>query len=242
MVALAITFLLFLMICILLSIAGVGSGLALWWDTGEEKASAAGGRSTRLLALAQTSPAPTFSPTPTATLIPTQAATPPPTATVTATPVPASPTATPVPPTATSIPTDTPPPAPTATDAPAPTPTPAFVFDVVEFDKFSTNHTNFDVYIAITDADNRPLAGYRVVGQHSGGMQKESDVSANRWTQNSGAMHYKAGNIKYEVFNSPGGVWTLQLVDEGGQPMAPLLEFPFDTNSPAWYFVLYRRN
>jgi hypothetical protein len=108
-------------------------------------------------------------------------------------------------------------------------------------EKFSTNHLNFDVYIAITDAHNAPLSGYRMLGQHSGGMQVESRVSANRWTENSGAMHYKAGNIKYEVFNSPGGVWTLQLVDEANQPVAPSLEFPFDPASPTWYFVLYRQ-
>lgn len=85
------------------------------------------------------------------------------------------------------------------------------------------------------------MSGYRVIGRHSSGLQIESQVSANDWTVNSGAKHYKAGNIKYEAFNSPSGLWTLQLVDEAGQPVAPPVEFPFDAASPTWYFLLYRR-
>jgi hypothetical protein len=95
--------------------------------------------------------------------------------------------------------------------------------------------------VAITDAANKPLSGYRLIGLHSSGLRVESQVSAGDWTVNSGAKHYKAGNIKYEVFNSPPGVWTLQLVDESGQPAAPPIEFSFDAAQPTWYFLLYRR-
>jgi hypothetical protein len=111
----------------------------------------------------------------------------------------------------------------------------------LETEVFPTNHLNFDVYIAITNDDNKPLSGYRVMGHHSSGIQVESQVSANDWTVNSGAKHYKGGNLKYEAFNPPTGVWSLQLVDEAGQPVAPPLEFPFDASSPSWYFILYRR-
>lgn len=85
------------------------------------------------------------------------------------------------------------------------------------------------------------MSGYRVIGRHSSGLQIDSQVSANDWTVNSGAKHYKAGNVKYEAFNSPSGTWTLQLVDEAGQPVAPAIDFPFDTTSPSWYFIIYRR-
>jgi hypothetical protein len=98
------------------------------------------------------------------------------------------------------------------------------------------------VYVAITNPDNRPLSGYRVLGTHSSGLQIDSPVSAGDWTANSGAMHYKAGNIKYEAPNSPAGVWTLQLVDEANNPVAPPVEFPFDPASPTWYFLLYQRS
>jgi hypothetical protein len=111
----------------------------------------------------------------------------------------------------------------------------------VETQKFDTSHLNFDVYIAVTNEDNKPLSGYRVIGLHSSGVQIESQVSAAEWTVNSGARHYKAGNIKYEAPNSSTGTWSLQLVDEAGQPVAPAVEFPFDVSSPTWYFLLYRQ-
>jgi hypothetical protein len=221
-------------------VAGVGSGLTLWLSSDQPEAIPAG-RSTRVLVMAQSSPAPTFSPTPTATLIPTSTPTLVPTATPTSTPVPPSPTPTAVPPTETPVNTHTPPPLPTATHTPAPTLPPAFAFEVVEFNNFPTSHLNFDVYIAITDNNNKPVSGYRVLGRHSDGLEMDSEISVDRWTQNSGAKHYKAGNIKYEVFTSPGGLWTLQLVDESGQAIAPPVECPFDPANPNWYFVLYRR-
>ncbi len=65
--------------------------------------------------------------------------------------------------------------------------------------------------------------------------------SANDWIHNSGAMHYKGGNMKYEIPNSPGGMWTLQLVDGNRDPVAPPVEFPFDPNSPTWYFLFFER-
>jgi hypothetical protein len=111
---------------------------------------------------------------------------------------------------------------------------------VAEKAQFPTSHPDFDVYIAITDAHNTPLSGYRVIGRHSGGAQIDSAASAGAWTENSGAKHYKAGNIKYHIPNASGGVWTLQLVDGAGQPAAPPVDCPFDPASPGWYFVLYR--
>jgi hypothetical protein len=95
--------------------------------------------------------------------------------------------------------------------------------------------------VAITDDNNNPLSNYRVIGTHSGGLQVESAVSAGAWTENSGANHYKAGNIKYAVPNSPSGIWKLQLVDDDNIPVAPLVELPFDSNNPTWYFLFYER-
>ena len=78
------------------------------------------------------------------------------------------------------------------------------------------------MFVAITDDDNSPLSGYRIVGTHDSGLQLESRESAGAWTENSGAMHYKAGNIKYEALNSP-------------------VEFSFDTANPTWYFLYFER-
>ncbi len=210
----------------------LGSGLTAWLVFNQATPTEIPIR--RVVALASSTPVP--SPTP--TLTPTKTPTPPPTPTPLPTPLPTStftPSPTPLPPTPTPLPTQPPP---TATPTPAP---PSFPFTILETAKFDTSHLNFDVYIAITDEHNKPVSGYRVIGRHSSGLQIDSQVSANDWTVNSGAKHYKAGNIKYEAFNSPSGIWTLQLVDEAGQPVAPAIDFPFDAASPTWYFVIYRR-
>jgi hypothetical protein len=225
-------------LCLLTSFIALSSGLGLWFFFNSEAESAAATpRPTRQIASAPTF-TPTATPTPilTATPSPTSTPTPPPTETPSPTPLP--PTPTPEPPTATPSP---PPVPPTATPQPTDTPAPSYPFAIVETAGFPTNHENFDVYVAITDANNKPLSGYRLLGTHSSGLQVDSQVSAGDWTVNSGAMHYKGGNVKYEAFNSPTGIWTLQLVNEANQPVAPPVEFPFDAGSPAWYFLLYRR-
>lgn len=220
----------------------VSSGGILWW------------LSSHPLTVTPTSTLPS---TPVSYVTPEATATlsPPPTFAPTATPLPTDtptlvvPSPTPAPsntPTATSSPpppTDTPapPPPPTATSLPTDTPAPVFSFEAVEVDPFPTNHLDFDVYIAVTDANNTPLSGYKVVGVHSSGLRVESALSAGDWTENSGAMYYKAGNIKYQVTNSPGGVWQLQLVDQTGAAAAEPLDFSFDPANLKWYFVLYRR-
>jgi hypothetical protein len=218
--------------CLATTFTALGSGVTLWLALGQPELTATPTATPRKLA---TLPSPTPSPIPTFTPIPTDTPTPLPTTTATlvptltpsATPTPAPPTATPLPPTAT--PTNT------------ATPEPSFPFIIQETQGFATSHLNFDVYVAITDEANKPLSGYWVLGRHSSGLQVDSQVSASDWTVNSGAKHYKAGNIKFEALNSPGGVWTLQLVDESGQPVAPMIDFQFDAASPSWYFILYRQ-
>ncbi len=222
--------------CMVMLFTALGSGLTLWLTMNEPVVTATPTASPtrKLAALPSLTPSPgatlTPSPTQTATPLPSETATLVPTLTPspTSSPVPSTPTP-PLPPTPTPIPSDT------------PTPAPSFPFVIKETEGHETNHLNFDVYLAITDKDNKPLSGYRVLGRHSSGLQVDSQVSAGDWTVNSGARQYKGGNLKYEAFNSPTGVWSLQLVDEAGQPVAPAIEFPFDAASPSWYFILYQR-
>lgn len=198
-------------------------------------------RSTSRPTFTATAMPPTITPLPTAT--PTVPATP--------TPTPIPPTATAVPATVTPAPSPTPSPPPTSApavpaSAPIPptataTPAPAFAFAVLESAQFETSHADFDVFVAVTDPNNTPLAGYKVVAEHSAGLRVESALTAGAWTENSGAKHYKGGNLKLSVLNSPTGVWRLQLVDENGNAVAPALEFAFDAANPHWYFMLYRR-
>lgn len=227
-------------LCLLATFLLFGSGMALWFFDGA--GSTAGPQPTRQnFSIVELPPPPTFTPTPSPTPLLT------PTPTPTGTPLP---TTTPLP---TVTPTDTPAPAPTNTPAPTrlpdtptppPTNTPAppdYPFEIKETNQFNTTHPNFDVFVAITDKNNNPLTGYRVIGTHSSGLKIESALSAGAWTENSGAMHYKAGNIKFQAPNSPGGAWNLQLVDADGNPVGPPVEFPFDASSPTWYFLYYER-
>jgi len=223
----------------------LGSGLTMWAAVDRvSNRPTATPRFIRRAAAIQTATPVTNVPSPTsapaATAPPTETPRPSPSATLTSLPTatPLPPSSTPIPPTMTPRPTQSPP---TATTAPPDTPVPTYPFEVLETGRFPTNHFDFDVFVAITNDDNKPLGGYRLLGRHSSGLQWDSDVSANDWTVNSGAMHYKAGNVKYSMLQSPGGTWTLQLVDEAGQPVAPPVEFSFDLADPAWYFLLYKQ-
>lgn len=221
-------------VCIFVVFITIGSGVAYWLTMSNVAAAPS----------ATALPTRRPSPTPSSTSTSTQTSTPTPTPTATATLTP-SPTLTssptPVPPTETLTPIPIPPtPTPAPTNTPVPPP-PSFPFIITETEGYDTNHLDFDVYIAITDAKNKPLNGYRVIGSHSSGMQVESQVSAGDWTVNSGARQYKGGNLKFSVPNSPSGTWSLQLVNEANQAVAPAIQFPFDAAKPTWNFILYRR-
>jgi hypothetical protein len=191
--------------CVLMTFTALGSSLTLWLAMNQPQVTATPTATPRKLAALPrltSSPSatripstatPTPLPTDTATLVPTL------TPSSTPSPTPVTPSATPPPPPPTPVPTDT------------PTPAPSFPFIILESEGHETNHLNFDVFVAITDENNKPLSGYRVLGRHSSGLQADSQVSAGDWTVNSGASQYKGGNLKYEAFNSPTGVWTLQL-------------------------------
>jgi hypothetical protein len=229
-------------LCLLATFILVGSGLTFWLTQGESAGflAVAARPTRRAYTLVQLPPAPTHTNTPSPTHAPTATTIPTHTPTRIATPTPTlPPTDTPLPP-----PTDTPVPSllpPTATPSPTPPPPPDYPFIVKEMGQFPTSHLNFDVFIAVVDDHNKPLPDYRVIGTHSSGLHIESDISAEDWTVNSGAMHYKAGNIKYVALNSPSGLWTLQLVDAAGTPVGPPVELPFDLENPSWYFLLYER-
>jgi hypothetical protein len=222
----------------LAALAVAGSGLVLWL-TVDKTAVVPSSPTPRLARWSM----PTLTPTPASTATPTHTLTPAPTQTDTPTTAP-SPTDTP-----TAAPTSTPEPTPTqapptATPTPSPTDTPAppsFLFIIQETASFPTNHLDFDVYVAITGDNNQPLNGYRVAAFHSSGLQITTEPSAGDWTVNSGARHYKAGNLKLSVPQSDSGAWSLHLLDEGGAPAAPIVEFPFDNSAPTWYFIIYRR-
>lgn len=227
------------MVCLAGALAAAGSGVALWLSV-DKTAAIPPSPTARLVRWSM----PTLTPTPASTATPTHTLTPASTHTATPTTTPTTtdtPTTTPSP-TPAETPTQAPPaatPTPSPTDTPAP---PSFPFTIQETASFPTNHLDFDVYVAITSQDNKPLNGYRVAAFHSNGLQITTEPSAGDWTVNSGARHYKAGNLKISVPQSESGAWTLHLLDEAGTLVAPTIEFPFDNSAPTWYFIIYRRD
>lgn len=188
-------------------------------------------------------PRPTFTATPDYTATPTETATP------TVTPIP---TATPVP-TETPIPTDTPTPLPTDTPRPRPqpptdtpgpptdTPAPEFPFMVAEISPPEFTHTtnsSIIVFVAITDQNNTPLGGYRVVGdspQVEFNSHVESGESCYDWCGGTGVGGYvKVSNAKFEPGAFIDGTWNIYLVDGGGAQVSPVVPLNYSTDPGAW--------
>lgn len=190
-------------------------------------------------------PRPTFTPTPNYTATPIDTATP------TITPIPSDtltpvPTETPAPtdtpaPTETPVPTNTsPPPPPTATFTPAPTPTPDFPFRIKEqgnreFQK--TNYHNITIYVAIVDANNVPIGGLKMVGDHvPSGMHTESPLSDWQWSAANclGCNYIKQGNLKFEPGPFIDGTWNIYLADGNGTKLSEIIPLSYSSNPDQW--------
>jgi hypothetical protein len=201
-------------------------------------------------------PRPTFTPTPDYTDTPTVTSTP------TITPIPTE-TPTPIP-TNTPLPTDTPtptntpeptrrppppPPAPpTNTPAPVPTPTPDFPFTISEqgnreFQK--TNHPAIVVYVAITDANNVPVGGLKVVGDHSSGQHVESAQSDWRWSVVNclDCSYAKQGNLKFEPGSFIDGTWNIYLADSNGTQLSKVVPLAYSADPAQWVwdFIIFKK-
>ena len=231
-----------LLVVVALLIAGAGCVLT---DTLSRRL----GRQARTpLAQVSRTPRPTFTPTPPWTPTPTHTPTPTMTSTPTDTPIP----------TETPIPTDTPTPEPTntprprpqpPTDTPAPPPTPEYPFAVIEISSPEFTHTTnpmIVVYVAITDQNNTPLGGYRVVGDSAQSPYQshvESPPSCYNWCATSGRGGYiKAANVKFEPGPFIDGTWNIYLVDGAGQQVSPVVPLTYSTDPNAWRwdFVAFR--
>lgn len=199
-------------------------------------------------------PRPTFTPTPDWTPTPTVTLTPAATATPTETPIPTEtptplPTDTPVP-TETPLPTDTPKPRPpTATFTPAPptaTPAPSYPFKVIEGPTwFKTTNPILVMYVALTDANNVPVGGLKVVGDHQpSGAHVESALSCHKdfCKRNGEAGTIKQGNVAFEPPVYETGVWNLYVVDGGGAQVSPVIPVTVDFANPGWFFISLRKS
>lgn len=171
----------------------------------------------------------------------------------TPTPVPAPPTNTPLPPTPT--PTSLPPTAtptatstPTVTPTPTATPTPDYAFALEETDQFPTQLPDVDevrIYAYIYSDEAFALPNYSlhverdgeelmVQAQSSGGLPGETRPGPSPYT--------RFANLGTALFQSPAGVWTVQLVDSDQQPVGPSATFVLGENDPnRELYLRYRR-
>lgn len=218
----------------------------------KEKIAGTGGQA-QAVEVAVATPRPTFTPTPDWTATPTVTLTPMPTATPTNTPFPTDtpiPTDTPTPvPTDTPLPTETPPPTntpkpvpPTATFTPAPPPTPSYPFKIAEGPLWvPTTNSWLVIYFALVDANNVPIGGLKVVGDHTNGIHKVSAESCYQYCESNGySGTVKQGNVKFEA-PLESGTWNLYVVDGGGAQVSDVIPMTIDVNNPGWAFMILRR-
>lgn len=199
-------------------------------------------------------PRPTFTATPEWTATPTVTDTPTHTPIPPDTPTPLPPpppTDTPVPPTDTPAPTRKPRP-PTETPTPGPptdTPVPDYPFVIAEqMDRTFSHTTNNFIFVcvAIVDANNTPLYGYKVVGDSPNvefGSHVESAPSCADWCATTGQSGLvKACNVKFEPGPFIDGVWNIRVVDGGGSQVSPTVSLPYSTdpNQWAWDFIVFK--
>jgi hypothetical protein len=115
-------------------------------------------------------------------------------------------------------------------------------------DRMFTKSTNnwVIVFVAIVDANNTPLGGYKVVGDSSDvefNNHVVSPPSCYDWCTTTGQSGYvKAANLKFEPGAFINGTWNIYLVDGGGAQVSAVVSFPYSTdpNSYTWDFVVFK--
>lgn len=183
-------------------------------------------------------PIPTYTPTPVGqqpVAVAPQQANPPapaqPTPTPTDTPVPPTDTPTP-PPTDTPTPTVTPTPSatPTETPSPTPTPTPDYPFALEEAAQFPAQEAvdeEVRVYVYVYSEESFALPGYSVRVEHDGEelpVQAKSVGGLPGETRPGPSPYTRFANLGIAFLEPPGGVWTVQLVQDG-EPVGPPATF-----------------
>lgn len=109
---------------------------------------------------------------------------------------------------------------------------------------YPTTNPILVIYIALTDPNNVPIGGLKVVGDHTpSGLHWESAESCFDFCKASGTKGtIKFGNVTFEPPRYETGVWNLRVVDGGGTPVSDVISVPIDASSPGWFFMLLRRS
>jgi hypothetical protein len=168
----------------------------------------------------------------------------------TATPLPPTFTPTPAPPTATATPpsTSTPTPTPTRTSTPTATPAPDYAFELEMTDRFPTQVPGLNevrIYAYVYSELDFGLSGYSLRIFHDGEARPvfaRSTAGLPGETRPGPSPYTRFANLGAAMFESPSGVWTVQLVDANENPVGPAATFVLeDDDTDRELYVRYRR-
>ena len=99
-----------------------------------------------------------------------------------------------------------------------------------------TNNTAIVVFVTVTDANNTPLGGYRVVGDSTVDVpQVVSPESCWSWCTHTGQGGYaKVANLKFEPGPFIDGAWNIYLADSSGNRVSPVVSLTYSTDPSQW--------
>ena len=100
------------------------------------------------------------------------------------------------------------------------------------------------MFIALTDGNNVPIGGLRVVGDHtpSGAHVESVESCYNDFCKTSGVSGFvKFANVPFEPPAYEAGTWNLYVIDGGGAKVSDVISVPVDPANPQWYFISLRK-
>jgi hypothetical protein len=108
-----------------------------------------------------------------------------------------------------------------------------------------TTNVSVVVFVAITDQNNTPLGGYKVVGDCANApiQHVESPPSCYDWCTTTGVGGYvKAANTKFEPGPFVDGTWNIYVVDGSGRQVSAVvpLNYSTDPNQWRWDFIAFK--
>jgi len=98
------------------------------------------------------------------------------------------------------------------------------------------------MYIALTNSNNVPIGGLKIVGDHSpSGTHYVSGESCFDFCKRNGLEGViKQGNVTFEPPTYETGVWHLYVVDGGGAQVSDVIPISINFDNPQWFFMILR--
>ena len=110
-----------------------------------------------------------------------------------------------------------------------------------------TNHHVITIYVAAVDANNVPVGGLKMVGDHapSNNHAESGPSDYGRWSVVNclDCDYIKQGNLKFEPGLFEDGTWTVYLADQNGTQLSEKipLSYSSDQNQWVWDFLFFQQ-